>query len=361
MATPLNVGIIGLSASGGWAGIAHVPALRHLPGFRLAGLTASSPSSGRAAAEAHDVDLVFEDAHAMAESDDIDVVVVTVKVPEHRAALVPALKAGKTVLCEWPLAVDLGEAEELARLATSPAFVGLQARSTPAVRYLRDLVADGYLGTVLSTSVVGTGGNWGARVEPRNAYTLQASSGATMLTIPFGHAIDAVTMVLGEFEQTRATLATRRSHVTEIGTERDLAVDAPDQVAVTGRLVGGAVASAHYRGGSSAGTNFLWEINGTEGDLVITADSGHIQMAPLTIRGSRHLEPLAELVVPASYRPVEESFARESPRAYNVACAYALMAADLRDDTAQTPTFEHAVGRHRFLEAVARAAGASSR
>jgi predicted dehydrogenase len=356
MARPLNVGIVGLSAGGGWAGTAHVPALRHLPDFHLAGLVASSTASSRAAADLYGVDLVFDDASAMAESDDIDMVVVTVKVPQHRDAILPALKAGKIVLCEWPLAVNLAEAEELAGLAAAPAFVGLQARATPAVRYLRDLVADGHVGDVLSTSVIGTGGNWGARVEPRNSYTLDSSSGATMLTIPFGHAVDAMTMVLGEFADLRATLATRRSRVVEVGTDRTLPVTAPDQVAVTGQLSGGAVASVHYRGGTSTGTNFMWEINGTEGDIVITADSGHIQMAPLTIRASRRGEALAELSVPARYRPLDESFAVEHPRAYNVACAYVRMMDDLRAGSRETPTFDHALARHRFLHAVQLAA-----
>ncbi|CAM5704493.1 hypothetical protein MAUB1S_03679 [Mycolicibacterium aubagnense] len=62
---------------------------------------------------------------------------------------------------------------------------------------------------------------------------------------------------------------------------------AEDQIAVTGRLESGAVASLHYRGGSSRGTNLLWEINGTEGDLVLTGDSGHLQFGQAELRGAR--------------------------------------------------------------------------
>lgn len=361
MDRPLNVGIIGLSASGGWAADAHVPALRHLPNFRLAGVAASSPSSAQAAAEKFGVDLVFDGAQAMADCGEIDLVAVTVKAPHHRASLLPALRAGKVVLCEWPLAVDVTQAYELAELASGPAFVGLQARATPTVRYLRDLINDGYVGKVLSTSVIGSGGNWGARVDPRNAYTVNRESGATMLTIPFGHAIDAITMVLGEFTDTRSTLATRRDEVLEIGTDRKIPMTAADQIAVTGTLGDGTVASVHYRGGVSPGTNFLWEINGTDGDLVITAASGHIQMAPLTVRGSRHGDKLTELSTPPQYHSVDASFAESHPRAYNVACAYVQLAADLRNGTQETPTFDHAVHRHRFLHDIADTAKATGR
>jgi predicted dehydrogenase len=82
-----------------------------------------------------------------------------------------ALNAGKPVLCEWPLAMDLAEAEELATSASDRGVrtaVGLQGRSAPAVRYLRDLVADGYIGDVLSTTLVASAGAWGETFLPRS-------------------------------------------------------------------------------------------------------------------------------------------------------------------------------------------------
>ena len=48
--------------------------------------------------------------------------------------------------------------------------------------------------------------------------------------------------------------------------------NAEDQILVIGQLESGAAASVHYRGGLSRGTNLLWEINGTEGDIQVTAD-----------------------------------------------------------------------------------------
>jgi predicted dehydrogenase len=42
---PIGVGIIGLGATRGWAGLAHVPALAALEGFELRALSASSSES----------------------------------------------------------------------------------------------------------------------------------------------------------------------------------------------------------------------------------------------------------------------------------------------------------------------------
>ncbi len=358
MVDSLRVGIAGLSASGGWAAGAHVPALRQLPGFELTALAASTMASARAAGDAFGVATVFDDVEAMAECDEVDMVVVTVKVPHHRELVAPALHTGKIVLCEWPLATDVSEASALAAAATAPAFVGLQARSAPTIRFLGDLIADGYLGTVLSTTMVGSGGTWGDTVDSRNAYTLDRTSGATMLTIPFGHAVDALAAVLGEFETLQATTATRRPRVRETGTERWLPMTAADQIAVVGQLSCGAVASIHYRGGVCRGTNFHWELNGTEGDLVLTADrTGHIQLESLVLRGSQRGSELVELSIPASYLTVDVGFAHSNPRAYHVACQYAQILADLREGTQLAPTFADAVVRHRLLAEIESAAG----
>ena len=72
-------------------------------------------------------------------------------------------------------------------------------------------------------------------------------------------------MVLSDFTSLNATTATRRTQIRDTATGSWLPQSAEDQVAVSGVLESGAVASVHYRGGTSRGTNLLWEINGTKG------------------------------------------------------------------------------------------------
>jgi predicted dehydrogenase len=60
------------------------------------------------------------------------------------------------------------------------------------VRYVRDIVASGTIGEVISTTLVASPGAWGATVEPRMIYGLDRANGVSMLTIQFGHAIDAL-------------------------------------------------------------------------------------------------------------------------------------------------------------------------
>src|SRR5207245_950189 len=134
----------------------------------------------------------------------VDVVAITVKVPYHLELATAALDAGKAIYCEWPLGNGLKEAETLAALAKKKgvlAVAGLQARSAPSVAYVHDLIKQGYVGEVLSTSLIGSGMGWGPTVEPYNAYVNDKKNGATMLSIALGHAADALCHCLGDVRQ----------------------------------------------------------------------------------------------------------------------------------------------------------------
>ena len=81
-----------------------------------------------------------------------------VKVPHHAALVRAALAAKKHVFCEWPLGNGLAEARELAALAKESdvlCVVGTQAPFAPEVIHLRRLIAEGFVGKVLSTTLTG--------------------------------------------------------------------------------------------------------------------------------------------------------------------------------------------------------------
>src|SRR5438094_10403500 len=145
----LGVGIIGVSPVRGWAATAHIPALRALTNYEIRALSAHNAESARALGEAFGVSAVFSDHDQLVLQPDIDLVVVTVKVPHHRELVSAALAAGKAVYCEWPLGRDLDDAQAMAALAAEQGvrtLVGLQARQGPAIGFARWVLRDGYVG-----------------------------------------------------------------------------------------------------------------------------------------------------------------------------------------------------------------------
>lgn len=351
----IKAGFIGLNPDSHWAWTAHIPALASLADdFEVVGVANSTPESGQRTAQALNLKHAFGTPQDLVTSDEIDLVIVTVKVPYHYELVTAALNAGKHVHCEWPLGNGLEEARKLTALAREKgvvATVGTQMRAAVEVQYLRQLIAGGYVGEVLSSTIVADAGGWGAETIADLAYLNDRSKGATMLTIPFGHTLAGVQEVLGAFTDISGRMIRRRDTVRVTDTGQTIPNTTEDQIMVNGVLESGAAFSAHYRGGLSRGTGFLWEINGTNADLQVTAGFGHGQMAQLTIVGAqgenRDMLPLTPPAEMYAGRP-------ENVIPRNVAGIYAMIAQDIRNNTRTAPRFEDGLQLHELLDAIER-------
>jgi predicted dehydrogenase len=360
----LGVGIVGVSPIRGWAATAHIPALRALPNYEIRALSAHNTESARAAGEMFGVGAVFSDHQQLVTQPDVDLVAVTVKVPHHRQLVSAALDAGKAVYCEWPLGRDLDDARAMAALAAQQevhTVVGLQARQAPAIEFVKELLRDEYVGEVLSTTMVGLSVP-GDVVAQANAYMLDKANGANLLTVAIGHSLDILNYVLGEFTDLSAVADLRRPLITIEETGQQIVKTAADQIAVIGTLTSGATASIHVPEAVAGGTGFLWEINGTNGTLRITAAAAQPQIYPLTVAGAHGRNEPAELAVPAALTqkwPALTSL--EGTPAYNVGRAYAAFAADLDNGTHTVPDFADAVRRHEVIAAIESSAATGKR
>ncbi|MCG6122966.1 MAG: Gfo/Idh/MocA family oxidoreductase [Microvirga sp.] len=347
---PIRVGFIGLNPDSKWAATAHIPALRSLEGdFEIVGVANRTLESAQRTARELDLRLAFASPAELIAGPDVDLVVVTVKVPHHFDLVSAALKAGKHVYCEWPLGNGLDEARKLAALARetgSVAVIGTQGSAATGVETVKDLIADGYVGKVLSTSIIASGGNWTGQTSADSYYLSDSANGASMQSIALGHTLVAVQHVLGGIDVVDATFARNFGSVEIIETNEVLPKDVPDQVMVQGRMMSGAAFSIHYRGGASRGTNFLWEINGTEGDIQVTGDMGYPQIVELTISGGRLEDRALAPLVPMSDRAGGEGL---SPAAEAVAKIYRCTASDIRTGSRTAPTFDDGLALHELI------------
>lgn len=93
--------------------------------------------------------MAFTDYKELAKSKDVDLVVVSIKVPFHYEACIAAIEENKHLYCEWPLGVDTVQAKELANLSNQKNInhaIGLQARQSPEVNYLKQAIEKGEIG-----------------------------------------------------------------------------------------------------------------------------------------------------------------------------------------------------------------------
>ncbi|MFG2846641.1 Gfo/Idh/MocA family protein [Kitasatospora sp. NPDC048296] len=365
-AKKIRVGIIGASPDRGWAARAHIPALLALPDYEIAAVGTSRPESARAAARLFGAPYAFTDARQLAEHPEVDLVVITVKVPAHAGLIEAALAAGKHVYCEWPLARTSSEAEALAKTARGAGVhhaIGLQARYAPAVAYARDLIADGRLGRITSATVhAARGKGAGEQIPAWAAYTLDRDNGAGLLEVAGGHTLDALQHVLGAFRELSAELSVQRSCYTVAETGETVEATSPDHLLLSATLVDGGVVSAHIHDGKVTEARTRLEISGTEGDLaVVSTGAGGpagIQIGELGLRGSSN-GTFRDLAVPERYRWA--SGIAPDAEGFNVAQLYARLATDIRTGSPSVPGFDAGLRLHRLLDAIRRSAETGTR
>ena len=191
--TPTRIGLIGLSAGASWAVWAHLPYLKDTSKYTIAALCNSSVENSRAAIKAHGLPpttKAYGSPQDLADDPEIDLVVCSVRVDRHYETIVPSLKAGKDIFCEWPLGKDLAEAQEMEEIAKSKGVrtvVGLQVWQSPFVNKVKEIVESGQIGKVLSTTFVGNPGFFGLNEPEFVAYTQDRKIGGNMVTIYFIH------------------------------------------------------------------------------------------------------------------------------------------------------------------------------
>lgn len=349
----IRVGLIGANSEQGWSAATHLPALAALDEFSLAAVCTTRAESARSAADRYDARHAFTNPGALAGCADVDLVVISVRAPRHAALVEIALAAGKPVFCEWPLGVNLEETARLAaraRAAGIRSFVGLQGRASPAAAHARDLIGQGYVGSLLSVTMTGAHRNWGPVLAPRADYVADAANGVTVPTIVGGHAVDMMCALAGELTSVCGLVDNRRTEVRSGDTGAPLEKTAPDQFLFTGQLACGAPVAVHLQGGVCERDAFALEVRGTEGTLRLSTD--YIpEILPPVLAGTR--EPGAELLpisVPSATRTAPESLG--SGPAVNVAQLYGQIGRDLREGTSEAPDFDHGLRRRESIEAV---------
>ncbi|PSN59125.1 NAD-binding Rossmann fold oxidoreductase family protein [Corynespora cassiicola Philippines] len=377
MCEPKRIGLIGLSAKGSWASRSHLGYLQNSRLYTISALRNSSKAAAEASAKAYSLENItaHDNPSAIASDPNVDIVAVSVNVLEHYNLIRPALEAGKIVFSEWPLARNLAEAEELTHLAKEKGvrtMVGLQARQDPSILKTKAMVASGKLGRIIGSTMYGHAILFGSLITENFRVGLPIENGVNLVTVPFGHAVDALCFVLGELKDISATVANNNPEVTLLGADlkpsgEPVAKTSHDYISMTGTLVeGNGIVNVTYAPGlSRTNRDFVWEINGTEGSLLLEggAMGGHIQMYQPTIKLATY-DPEAALygVEGGASQKLEEVQIDKAPDfSYNTGKAWEALAGIGLDEGQSVTIFEDALVRHRMIDAIYRSARQGTR
>ena len=143
----VRVGVLG---AGTWARAAHLPGFARDARCELVAIADPKKELAEEVAREFGIPHVYDSHEALIARADLDLVDVCTPSATHFALSWAALDAGKHVLCEKPVAYDFRDTRRAAALARSKGLktkLGFTFRYAPAMRYFRQLVADGFVGT----------------------------------------------------------------------------------------------------------------------------------------------------------------------------------------------------------------------
>ncbi len=143
----IRVGVLG---AGAWAQFAHIPGFKRDARCQVVAIADPVVERARAFAEQFGIADVYDNHAELIARSDLDLVDVCTPSATHFELSWAALEAGKHVLCEKPVAYDFRETQRAAAFATSKGLktkLGFTFRYSPAMRYMKALIDEGYVGT----------------------------------------------------------------------------------------------------------------------------------------------------------------------------------------------------------------------
>jgi predicted dehydrogenase len=196
-------------------------------------------------------------------------------------------------------------------------------------------------------------------IQKDHLYMLPVEDGANLLTIPFGHAVDALCYVFdSELRDISAKLSNYYPNIPVVD-ENFKPIDerkktSHDFVSMSAYTVnGGANVDVTYAPGlSRTGRDFVWEIIGSEGSLLLEGPKmgGHVQMFQPTVKLALGQEEFKDIEV-----------ASAADTSFNVGKAWDAWAGVGTEQGYSVTTWEDAVVRHKMIEAIYRSAEKGTR
>lgn len=149
---PLKIGVVGAN----WTLAAHAPAWNMLPGCEVTAVCTAHEETAREAAASANIAKPYWDFRDMAEDPELDIIIVGTPPATRYDIVMAALDNGKHVYNCLPFAVDSEKARAMRDRQVSNNLVGVvdaQFRWIPAVRYMKDLIVQGWLGDLMQATI----------------------------------------------------------------------------------------------------------------------------------------------------------------------------------------------------------------
>ncbi|NDW11304.1 gfo/Idh/MocA family oxidoreductase [Bacteroides sp. 214] len=132
------------------------PAFQKIENSEVVAVMSRDGEKAKAYAQAHNIKKWYDDAQELVDDEEINAVYIATPPSSHATYAIMAMKAGKAVYIEKPMAVTYEECTRINRIAEEtgmPCFVAYYRRYLPYFKKVKGLVEDGTIGNVINTQV----------------------------------------------------------------------------------------------------------------------------------------------------------------------------------------------------------------
>jgi predicted dehydrogenase len=227
----VRIGIIG---AGGIVKSRHIPGFRTIPGVELVGVCNQHRDTAVKVAHEFGIEKIYSSWEHLIEDDEIDAVLIGTWPYLHCPITLAALDAGKHVLTQARMAMNAREAQRmLDRSLECPTLTAMVVPSPYGLvgdRFMRELITDGYLGSVRELHVKGFSNSLADPAMPLGWRQMTKYSGFNMLNLGILH--ETVLRWCSPPIQVMATASKKIPIRRDPLTRKKLRVGTPDSVQV---------------------------------------------------------------------------------------------------------------------------------
>jgi predicted dehydrogenase len=241
--------------------------------IKMVGVASYPISDAQKGVEQAGFEFATEDYRDLLKRDDIDIIDVCTPNISHKEIIIDALNAGKHVICEKPLAMDLAEAKEILEIAQKhPELISqitFNYRFAPFVMKIKQLIDDGFIGKPYSARIVYLhSGNSDPKRPTYWKIQKKFCGGGSSYDLA-SHVIDIVRFLLGDYKRIFAKLkifVNERPLATD--PSKKMAVDVDDLALMLFEMQSGLVGTLEAtKVATGANDEIRFEVHGEKGAL----------------------------------------------------------------------------------------------
>ncbi|MBH8564838.1 Gfo/Idh/MocA family oxidoreductase [Nostoc sp. CENA67] len=294
--------MIGVAVVGtGFGQKVHIPGFKDHPHTEVVAVYHRDIHQAKAIAETHNIAHACDTIADIVELPEVQAVSISTPPFLHYEMAKIVLQAGKHLLLEKPVTLNVSQAQELYELAQAKnviATVDFEFRFVPGWQLFSELLSEGYVGNKRLIKIDWLGSSRADASRPWNWYSSKDKGGGALGSLG-SHAFDYIHWLFGPVRRLNAHLSTAIPARVDPASNELKPVDSDDTCVLTLELADGTPCQVTISAVVYAPRTHWVEVYGDRGTLVVGSENQKDYIHGFRVWGSQPGKPLGEIEIPS--------------------------------------------------------------